>query len=778
MKKTLFLIFLISAAALFAQDAADNAASSPAGNTGPWMVCDIGVTGLKNVAKKTVLKAAKARKGEMYDHGFVYDDMQNIVALGGFDNAQVDVSPTSGARVNKADKQEYPCYKVTYIVKEKPIFDKLLYKGRKHLSKSAITEAMTLKIKDPYNESKLQADTGAIKQKYAEKGYINASVTYETKINQDDGAAEVTLIINEGDVARGDKVSVTGATIIPAETLIKKTSNRPGKVFKPQNLERDYVTMTLYGRNKGFSEFEVEKPKVEMSGDKSKVNITYAVKEGVEAHYGKSSFEGNTVFTDEQLAKDIYYRPGNIYKQKSFDYTMRDLQEEYGNKGYLKAQITPVRTVTDGVLDITYKINEGRVFYVDHVDVTGNEATKTHVLQRELTIKPGDLFDYSKIRRSQTKLMNLGFINDVQLDIQPTPDPQKVDLGFNVVEGRPGMFTAGIAMSSMDGLYGQVSVSHLNLFGLAQRLNLSAQFGKNVLDYTVGWSTPWVFDRPVSFGVDAFDTRRYRPFQTTLQAYTDKRVGGRINVGPRFSDDIFLLNFGYTLQSIKIYDVDPQYKNLIPLDKVMSSSMSVDFAMDNRDNIWDPTSGWRNSVGAELAGGPFMGDLNLWTLNLRSVFDYTVLNVGGNYPIVFVLSNKYASTKPYGKTTAVPVYEKYFIGGADTIRGYDNTGQVGQPDGNTAYFVSNWELRFPLAREGRRSIAQLAAFFDVGNAWNSFNDVKFSLGPDVNQFKAGVGVGLRFATPQLPIRIDWGYGLNHASGESKTKFYFNMSNAF
>ncbi|MDR0292361.1 MAG: outer membrane protein assembly factor BamA [Elusimicrobium sp.] len=771
MKKFLFLTFLVCAASLFAQESADN--------SGPWMVCDTGVTGLKNIAPKTVLKAAKAKKGEMYEKGFVYDDMQSIVALGSFDNAQVDVSPAKGERKNKEDQQNYPCYKITYIVKEKPVFDKIIYQGRKHLSKSSITEAMTLKIKDPYNETKLSTDMQAVKNKYAEKGYINAYVSYETKINEDYGTAEVTLVINEGERAKVDKVQILGAEgIIPSETLIKKTSNRPGKIYKPQNLQKDYINMTLYGRNKGFSEFDVKPPKVEMSEDKSKVSITYEVKEGVQAHYGKSTFDGNTVFTDAELKKNIFYREGNIYKQKSFDYTVRDMQEAYANKGYLKAQITPKRTVTDGVLDIDYIINEGRVFYVDHVDVTGNESTKTNVLAREITIKPGDLFDYSKIRRSQTKIMNLGFINDVQLDISPTAAPDKVDLGFNVVEGRPGMFTAGIAMSSMDGLYGEVSVSHLNLFGSAQRLNLRTQFGKNLLDYTVGWSTPWVFDRPVSFGVDAFNTRRYRPFENTLQAYTDKRIGGRVIVGPRFSEDIYQLSLAYTLQSIDIYDVDAQYANLIPKVKNLSSGFGVDFALDTRDNMWDPTTGWRNSAGVEVTGGPFMGDLDLWTLNLRSIFNHTVLNVGGNYPIVFVLSNKFASTKPYGRTKEVPVYEKYFIGGADTIRGYDNTGQVGPPDGSEVYFVSNWELRFPLAREGRRSIAQLAAFFDVGNAWNSVSDVKFSLGPDYDQFKAGVGVGLRFATPQLPIRIDWGYGLNHAAGESKTKFYFNMSNAF
>ena len=381
--------------------------------------------------------------------------------------------------------------------------------------------------------------------------------------------------------------------------------------------------------------------------------------------------------------------------------------------------------------------------------------------------------------------MNLGFINDVQIDLQPTADPQKVDLGFNVVEGRPGMFTAGLAMSSMDGLYGELSINHMNLFGRAQRLSLRTMFGKEILDYTVSWSTPWIYDKPTSLGVDLFNTRRYRSFSDENQAYTEKRIGGRVKVGPRFNDDIYQLSFGYSFENIDIYDIDAQFqppaanpgdKNYLEKGKTNLSTLSADFAVDTRDNMWDPTQGWRNSLGLALAGGPIGGDLDLWYLNARSIFNYTVLNVGGNYPIVFVLSNKFGSVQAYGRTTEVPPYEKFFLGGADTIRGYERAGEIGPEFGGDMYYVLNAELRFPIAREGRRNMAQFAFFFDMGNSWNKFSELDFSLGPDRNQFKAGVGVGLRFTTPSLPIRIDWGYGLNHAANQDRSHFYFNISN--
>ena len=754
---------------------------------GPWMICNISVDGLKNIRKKTVAKAAHAKKGELYERFTVSEDVQDISALGSFDSVEIDISPMPGTRKDKDSGTHVQCHRITYMVQEKPIFDRLTYEGRKHLGKGAITQAMTLKLKDPFNETKLLADLDRITAKYAEKGYVNAKVAYELERNEKLGVVYVKLIIDEGERVRVKELTLdtNGATMeLPAKKIIKKASNRPGKVFKPQNLQKDWVKMMLYGRNKGYSEFNLSQPEITYNDAKNEAFLTYHLTEGPQVDFGSVSFQGNNVFTPEELEKQVYFRQGHRYNQKDFDDTISAIQEQYADKGYLQAQVIPVKDIQNGLLNLTFDITEGHIFYIDHVDVTGYEHTKKYVFTRELSIHPGDLYDNAKIKRSQTKIMNLGFINDVQIGLQPTADPDKVDLDFNIVEGRPGMFTAGLAMSSMDGLYGEVSINHLNLFGRAQRLSLRTLFGKEILDYTLSWYTPWIFDKPTSLGIDAFNTRRYRSFATENQAYTEKRIGGRVKVGPRFNDDIYQLSLGYSFEHIDIYDIDKQFvchpgqdpATCIEKGTTNLSTISSDFAIDTRDNIWDPTHGWRNSLGLALAGGPVGGDLDLWYLNARSIFNYTVLNIGGNYPIVFVISNKIGSVRPYGRTAEVPPYEKFFLGGADTIRGYERAGEIGPQYGGTTYYVMNAELRFPLAREGRRNMAQFAFFFDLGNSWDHASKLDFSLGPDENQFKAGVGVGLRLTTPSLPIRIDWGYGLNHRPGEDRSHFYFNISN--
>lgn len=751
---------------------------------GPWMVCEVAVEGLRNISKRTVTKAGSAKKGALYERYSVSEDINDISALGNFDKVEVDISRIKGTKKDKQFFQPYPCHRLTYIVTEKPIFDRLTYQGRKHLGKGAITQAMTLKLKDPFNQAKLDADLTRIQAKYAEKGYVNAQIKYELTRVEKENTVEVKLIIDEGPRTRVEAVNITGLHEIPLKKLLAKASNKPGKVYKPQNLQRDYVKMMLYGRNKGYAQFMMTEPKLDYNADKSLVSVSYDVTEGPKVDFGTTAFEGSTVFSDAELKEKVYYRTGKLYNQKDFEDTVSAIQEAYADKGYLQARVQPRYDVQNGLLNISFDISEGGIFYIDNVDVSGYGKTKKYVFTRELSIHPGDLYDAAKIRRSQTKIMNLGFINDVQVDLQPTADPQKVDLGFNVVEGRPGMFQAGLAMSSMDGLYGEVSVNHLNFLNRAQRLSLRTMFGKEILDYTVSWYTPWIYEKPTSLGVDAFNTRRYRSFVTENQAYTEKRIGGRVKVGPRFNDDIYQLSFGYSFENVDIYDIDPKYMytpgkkpgEYIEKGKTNISTFSADAAIDTRDNMWDPTRGWRNSLGVALAGGPIGGDLDLWYFNARSIFNHTVLNVGGNYPIVFVLSNKFGSVQPYGRTKYVPPYEKFFLGGADTVRGYERAGEIGPAYGGDMYYVMNAELRFPIAREGRRNMAQFAFFFDMGNSWDHFDDIDFSLGPNEHQFKAGVGVGLRFTTPALPIRIDWGYGLNHAKGQDKSHFYFNMSN--
>jgi outer membrane protein insertion porin family len=132
----------------------------------------------------------------------------------------------------------------------------------------------------------------------------------------------------------------------------------------------------------------------------------------------------------------------------------------------------------------------------------------------------------------------------------------------------------------------------------------------------------------------------------------------------------------------------------------------------------------------------------------------------------------------FNPSKEVPLYEKFYVGGADTVRGYDYRGEIGPLEGGNLMAIYNVEYTFPIVQEKRKTILQGAFFADVGSAWADRRDFSVKIGRGENMMKAGVGFGIRFKTPVFPIRLDWGYGLHHRPGESLSQFYFTLGNVF
>ena len=296
-------------------------------------------------------------------------------------------------------------------------------------------------------------------------------------------------------------------------------------------------------------------------------------------------------------------------------------------------------------------------------------------------------------------------------------------------------------------------------------------------DYYLSWSTPWVGNHPTSLGVDVFNTRRYKPYQNTISAYTERRSGGKVTLGPRFEEDKYHLTTAYTYENVRIADVDTLYQSELSAGTSVTSSIYLEFARDTRDNVWDPTRGTKSSIGVEYAGGPLQGDVNYYKPTFSYSYNLKLFSID-DYPFVMAFGNRFGFVGRFGSTKKVPVYERYFLGGAETVRGYSRNGQIGPLNGGRVYDVANIEFKFPLARERRRTIVQFAFFFDIGNSWDAFDRISARFGTGTTNLKAGAGFGIRFTTPAFPIRLDWGYGFNHKPGEQRSDIYFTLGNLF
>jgi outer membrane protein insertion porin family len=744
------------------------------------VIKEIQIQGAKNYKERAVRELVKTRPKDFYAESALREDVQSILASGNYDDAEVEtVDLPVGIRV-------------VFKVKEKPVVKKMDFTGNKKLGKSKLKDDLTLKLKEGFDPIKLRNDVQKIKDLYGEKGYPDASIEPFTTFNEKDNQVAINFVIKEGNRVLIERVDFEGITAFTAKKLRKVIKTKRKKVFDLEKLNKDKEELANFYKNNGYARVEIGEHRLEYNADRTRITLTLPVKEGARYVTGTFEFVGNSVYKEEELRKAVEMKQGQLFKQEKYEASLRNLKELYLEKGYLYSRVEPEELPDEPAQKMNYKIHidEGGIVYIDRVFIEGNKKTKEKVFRREILLKPGDPFSSSKLRRSQEKIFNLGFIDDVKPDIQPARDPDKADLVMEIVEGKPGSLSAGAGYSSNDGLVGQLQLSHGNLFGLAQRLNLMWEFGARRQNYELNWTEPWLLDRPVSFGIDLYNTIRERLFDSDSDPdYTETRSGGGVRIGPRFSD-IYSLNFSYAYNRIKINNVKQQFLSQIPEATNNTSAFSMELVRDTRDYYFDATRGMRNSIYTQFMGGPVLqGDTNLVKSILSTSWFFTTFSIG-NYPFVFSMNGRVGAAQEYKPSDTVPLFERFYVGGADSIRGYNSRGEIGPVEGGRIFSVFNAEYKIPLYVENKRRILQFVLFADAGGAWKGAPDVLLKFGQSSSQdiygrysdneryLKSSVGMGIRITTPVFPIRLDWGYGLNHRPGEDISQIHFTLGNLF
>ena len=440
------------------------------------------------------------------------------------------------------------------------------------------------------------------------------------------------------------------------------------------------------------------------------------------------------------------------------------------------------KKIIDNVVNVSFNIQENNIVYVGDIYVDGLTNTKDNTIRREILLMPGDVFSSGKVRRSMEKIYNLGFIDGAEPNIAPTGQPDIMNLAFSITEGKPGMITAGAGYSSVDKFVGSIQLQHMNLFGRAQKLNLLWEFGARRQNYEIDWTEPWFLGKAMSLGLSVYNIERLRDYHNTSDAYREGRLGGSVSISPRVADKIALL-FGYTYEHVRIFDIDDdeleeEIMNDPDLAKDRTSSVRAQIVYDTRDYIYDASRGVRYSYGINVAGGPLGGNVNYVRNTVRGTWFIPTF-----WKFVLSININAGWIESYGSSSDVPLYEKYYVGGADTIRGYKYRTEIGPYNGGKVMTVANVEYKFPIVQENKRTILQGAFFYDIGGTWKDINHINYSFGTDNDEtnsyyLKSGFGFGIRFATPVFPLRLDWGYGLNHRRGEDLQQFYFTIGNVF
>jgi len=732
------------------------------------------VDGNRNIKERVILAQVKSRRNEFYDADKLRKDVQAIYGLGNFDDVTLVVNEQPEGVV------------VTFQVVEKPLIKKIEFKGNKKLSRGKLSDTITLKENDPLDRLKMNADVDKLLTLYKDEGFAAAQVEPFTTADPTNKVT-LTFFITEGTRVLIDQVVVEGVRAFPEKKIRKLMKTRRKKVFKQDILTKDLEEITRHYKDNGYMNIHLAEVKQEFNEDKTRLTITVPVEEGPLFKFGETRFSGNAIYPSDQLLPQIQYKPGEIYKQKTMNATLAKLSDLYGAQGYIRVQIIPdyQQHLSSGVVDVDFKIHEGEVVYVNRIGVEGNVATKDFVIRREIKLKEGEPFSSVAARKSVERLYNLGFLDNVDVDVQQPDAPNKADVIFTITEGKPGVLSAGAGYSSVDGLIGTTQIQHTNFLGRAQRLNLMWEFGKRRNSFSLGWTEPWFLGRPLTLGAEIFNVTRRLQYGSIRDAYKTRDRGGSLTMGPRFSD-IYNLLFTYSYADRLRFDVDqdPIIRREVlgtacAADpacnefKLINSNVTAQFIRDTRDNQFDPTRGQRSSF-AMTEGGLFPADSIRF---YKPVVDHSI-HIPTFWKFVLSIHGNWAMVKPWGKAGRSEILDELFrVGGADTVRGYE-LGSVGVRNGGEIMNVYNIEYKFPIAPdENGRTLLQGVLFYDIGGSWNRISEVSYAIGPQ-SGLKQGVGFGIRFKTPVFPLRLDWGYGLDSEPGDKPSQFYFTVGSLF
>lgn len=518
-------------------------------------------------------------------------------------------------------------------------------------------------------------------------------------------------------------IAVKGNQAIPTEQILSVVKTKAGQKIENEKLRSDMQAIFDLGHF-----FNVQ---IEFESYKNGVKLNFVVVENPKVK--EIAIKGTLEADQTKLKELMKTQVGQMLNTKTFSADLKAIEEYFGKQGKILAYIEDVSVTPEGALTIT--VNEG---LIHDITLKGNKKTKDYVILREMSTKAGDVFDLNRIQQDLQKIGNLGYFDNVQPRIERVEGTNKVDLVIEVEEHKTGNLQLGAGYSSKDGLLGYFEITEQNLLGRAQKLGFKWEFGQTT-NYEVNFYDPWMFGKNFSLGADLYSTTRKALTETgsdgTKYTYDKKSTGGSVQVGkPIYENILGSIKFKYENTNISYRDGDdagfePDKESI---NKV-TQSVTLGAVRDTTDNAFNPHTGNRVSGSIEYAGQLLGGDNDFTKYNLE-LAQYTP-GFKSNHTWAFRLKTGFSPQELLN-------YEKYTVGGSETLRGY----KANQFAGNKMLLL-NAEYRIPIVKS-----VEGVVFTDSGYAWEAGQSV------NLKDMKLSAGAGVRLNTPLGQIRLDYAFG--------------------
>lgn len=751
----------------------------------------IEVQGNRRVESAAIRRQMTIERGSLLDPQQIGDDIRKIYELGFFDDIVVSLKESSRGPV------------MVVRVQEKPVIRNIVIDGNKKIKESDIEEKYKIKPLQILNESDVRATVSAIKDLYQEKGFYLSEVDY-TLNEIDETEVDVIIEVDEHQRVQIGAVTFIGNEGISSKELQKIIESRPkgflsflsksGR-FNASTFSTDLQRLRAYYYEFGYLDVEVHEPLVELSSDRRQIFLSIPITEGPPYDLDDVEVAGEIEGHEDVVERMVASKPGDRFKSSAVREDSERIETYFKDLGYAFAQVVPLTDMNedDLTVGIKYQVRRGDIAHIGRIDIVGNTLTRDRVIRRELVVEEGERYSTTKIQASLAYIQRLGFFEDVDLrEERSTVDPSLVNLQVSVQERPTRTLQVGAGYSSYDGIMANAQISENNLFGRGQQLTFMLNLSKRTRNFEINFMEPRLAGSRWQLNVSLFN-RRYEYPQ-----FRRESLGASLNVGYMLTREL-TLTLGWRAEQIKASaSSDSVFVSAIySAGNQLSIGPTAGLYYDSRDDRLFPTRGMYHGLRGELSDSIFGAQQNYVKGRAFARFYWEPL--WDNWVIRFNAEIARLFSTRSGEAT--PITERYFLGGPQTVRGFDDftlspcetRAQGGDPGGGTICdeigghksLHFNLELEFPIVQDfGLRGVV----FVDAGNAFGLRDNL--TMKPDFvvkrsereaeyrNVLRTSAGFGVRWRSPIGPLRFEWGFPLARLPGESTVRFEFGIGNLF
>ena len=413
---------------------------------------------------------------------------------------------------------------INFEVQERPSVSDIRFEGNRSIRASRLIDEVVISSGDLVVTSQIRSDAGAIEEHYRAQGYPNVSVDYEITDPDAENRQSVVFRINEGARTTIDEIRFSGNAFASAGALRRAIESREQSifssgVFREGNLERDRQEIRRYYAERGYVDAEVveiDQEIVEDSEDRRRMRLTYFIEEGEQWTFGGFRFEGNEIFTDEQLTRSTRLSEGSVLNAVRLEQDFDAILDVYREGGYLfnEIDLREDRDETENTITYTVQIVERGRAHIENIVVRGNEKTGENVVLREVPLEEGDVFSLTRLRDGLRNLANTQFFTDVQHEIPEGSAPGLLDLVLNVEEAPTTDLNLGVSFGGGGEdafpVSGQIGWQDRNFRGQGQTVGLELNASPTSQRLSLRFQERWFRDIPWTVGGDISVERTLR----------------------------------------------------------------------------------------------------------------------------------------------------------------------------------------------------------------------------------------------------------------------------